>query len=83
VISKTVAAGVHNIKLEILDKDVTKNDFVDVNRVDNKRDLDFTIDTRSCRIGGFSTAYRCRSPIVRAGNEKKKAEVTFSIAVKR
>lgn len=83
VLRKTVPAGTHAIKVEILDKDITKNDFVDINRIDGKRDLDFTVNTRTCAIAGFSSAYRCGSKIVRAGAERRKAEVTFSVAVKR
>ncbi len=83
VIRKNVPTGVHNVKVEILDKDVTKNDAVDINRIANKRDLDFQINTRNCRISGFTQTYRCKSSIVRAGSEKKMAEITFSVDVKR
>jgi C2 domain len=82
-IRKTVEPGVHDVKLEILDKDVTKNDFVDINQRDNKRDLDFKVDTRRCAVIGFSVPYRCGSVIARSGNERKKAEVTFVVDVKR
>ncbi len=83
VIRKNVPSGVHDVKVEILDKDVTKNDFIDINRLDNKRDLDFKVNTRNCQITGFTQSYRCRSAIVRAGNEKKKAAITFTVDVKR
>jgi hypothetical protein len=83
VVKKQVDSGVHEIKIEILDKDVTKNEPVDINRVDNKRDLDFTIDTKACKISGFSDAYRCGSEITREGQELKKAEITFSVNVTR
>jgi hypothetical protein len=83
VLSKNVPAGTHNVKVEILDQDVTKNDLADINRVDNKRDIDFTVNTRNCRIQGFSSPFRCGSKIVRAGTERRKARVTFSVAVKR
>jgi C2 domain len=82
-ITARVPSGRHNIKLEILDKDVTVDEPIDINKVANKRDLDFTIDTRSCRIGGFSSSYRCGNPITRAGTERKSAEVTFSVDSKR
>ena len=83
VVKKTVPPGVHKVKVEILDKDVTKNDLIDINRLDNKRDLDFEVNTRNCQITGFQQTYRCRSAIVRAGNEKKKAALTFKVDVKR
>ena len=83
VIKKNVAAGTHDVKVEILDKDVTKNELIDINRVDNKRDLDFKVNTRNCQVTGFTQSYRCRSAIVRAGNEKKKAAITFTVDVKR
>lgn len=82
-VRKTVAPGIYDIKLEILDKDVTKNDYVDINARDNKRDLDFQVDTRRCRVLGFAQPYRCGSPIARRGNERKKAEVTFAVDVTR
>ena len=83
IIRKNVSPGVHNVKVEILDKDVTKNELIDINRLDNKRDLDFQVNTRNCQITGFTQSYRCRSAIVRAGNEKKKAAITFRVEVKR
>lgn len=82
-ITARVPSGRHNIKLEILDKDVSVDDPIDINKVANKRDLDFTIDTRGCRVGGFSSGFRCGSPITRAGTERKAAEVTFSVDSKR
>lgn len=81
-LSKRVAPGRHEVKLEILDKDLTKSESIDINRLDNKRTLDFVVSTRSCRIEGFSSAYRCGSDITRAGNERKKAEVTFTVEVR-
>ncbi len=83
VVKKTVPPGVHKVKVEILDKDVTKNELIDINRLDKKRDLDFEVNTRSCQITGFQQTYRCRSAIVRAGNETKKAALTFRVDVKR
>jgi hypothetical protein len=84
VITKPVGHGRHDVKLEILDSDVTNPpDPIDVNRVDKKRDLDFTVDTRACRIEGFATTYRCRATITRAGAERKKAEVSFTVNVRQ
>lgn len=83
VIRKRVRPGLHNVKLEILDKDVTKNDFIDVNRVDGKRDLDFQVNTNNCGVFGFSQYYSCRQPIERQGAERKSASVTFSVDVTR
>jgi len=81
-IAKRVAAGKHDIKLEILDKDVSVDDPVDINTVANKRHQDFTIDTKTCRITGFSGGYRCGSAITRKGSEKKAAEISFKVEVK-
>jgi hypothetical protein len=81
-VSKRVAAGRHDVKLEILDKDLTKSEPIDINRLDNKRNLDFVVSTRNCRIEGFASTYRCGADITRAGNETKKAEVTFTVEVR-
>lgn len=83
VLAKRVAPGRHTVKLAILDQDLTKAESVDINRLDGKRDLDFTIDTRSCRIEGFVSTYKCGQTIVRAGKEKKASEVTFKVEVKK
>lgn len=80
--SKSVPAGTHKVKVEILDKDITKNDPLDINRVANKRDLDFTVKTRSCGVGELSGA-SCGKAIVRAGREKKSAEITFTVTAKQ
>jgi hypothetical protein len=83
-VSKVVRRGNHAIRIRLLDKDPGKpDDVIDINRVPNKRDLDFTLNTGSCRISGFSSAYRCRQTIRRAGTEPKKAEIEFSVLVKR
>ncbi len=79
---KRVAPGRHTIRLEIFDKDLTKNEPIDINRLPNKRALDFTIDTRNCFVGGFSQAHRCGDVIVRGGAENKKAEVAFTVEVR-
>ena len=81
-ITKKVGSGSHKVKVELYDKDVTKDDPVDINRVDKKRDLDFTV-TSGCRIEGFSSTYKCGSSITRAGGEVKKAEITISVDVKK
>jgi hypothetical protein len=81
--SKKVKPGVHKVKLEIFDKDVAKNDPIDINRWPGKRDLDFEVDTRSCRVGGFARAYRCKATIRRAGTEGKRAEVAFRVDVRK
>lgn len=83
VLAKRVAPGVHNVKLAILDQDLSKAESVDINRLDGKRDLDFTVDTRSCRIEGFVTTYKCGQTIVRTGKEKKASEITFTVRVKK
>ncbi len=82
-LSQKVADGVIKVKLELIDKDVTADDPIDINKVANKRDLDFTVDTKSCKIEGFSQTYKCGAVITRAGTETKKAEISFTVAVKK
>ena len=83
-LTATVPRGKTAVKLEIMDKDVLNpSDLIDINRVAGKRDLDFTVDTRSCNVEGFSGGQSCGDRIVRAGTEKKKAEVSFRVTVKR
>ena len=82
-LTKKVTRGDHKVKVELVDKDVTQDDTIDINRVDKKRDLDFTVNTKSCRIEGFSTTYKCGSSITRVGAEAKKAEITFTVSVKK
>ncbi len=82
-VSKSVAAGTHPVKLELLDKDLAADDLIDINSIDKRRVLEFTVNTRTCRIEGFSTTYRCKSKIVRTGKEPKKAEVMFTVDVKK
>jgi hypothetical protein len=82
-ISEVVPPGRHDVRIEVFDRDLTKNEPIDINRLPNKRHQDFTIDTRSCRIGGFAGVPRCNTPIVRGGTEAKRAEVTFTVSVKK
>ncbi len=84
MLSKRVPRGTHDIKIELLDKDPLKpDDKIDINRVGNKRDLDFKINTGNCRVIGFADPYKCGDNIVRAGKERKKAEIEFNVIVKR
>jgi hypothetical protein len=83
VIRRDVAPGAHPIKIELIDKDLSEDDIIDINRIDSRRVLEFTVDTQRCRVEGFATAYRCKSRINRAGREKKAAEVFFTIDVKK
>ena len=70
--------GVHDVRIQIFDRDPLKADTtVDINRIDKKRDIEFKIDTRRCRIDGFSTQEKCGRTINRAGQERKKAEIWF------
>jgi hypothetical protein len=82
-IKSFVPPGNHPISVEILDKDLTKSEPIDINRVENKRQLDLSVNTRNCSISGLSGVSRCGQTIVRAGTERKKAEVTFTVNVKR
>jgi hypothetical protein len=84
VMSAPVGRGSYPVKLEILDHNVlAKDTLVDINRLPNKRDLDFEVDTRNCTVNGFAQQYRCRTVITRGGDEKRKAEIQFSVDVKR
>jgi hypothetical protein len=83
IVSKKVKAGVVKVNLAVFDKDVSVDDPIDINRLDNKRDLDFTVNTKTCKIEGFSSTYKCGAKITRAGKEKKDAEVTFIVTVKK
>jgi len=78
-----VKAGTHTVNLSLIDKDLTVDDPIDINRVTSKRDLDFTVNTRSCTISGFQQTYKCGQTIMRAGTETKKAEITFTVTVKK
>lgn len=87
VITKRVRPGTHKVKLEILDKDVlSKDDAIDINRLDGKRDLDFRVRTRNCVVLDFAEPYRCGPrgvTITRAGREKKSAQVRFRVSMRR
>jgi hypothetical protein len=81
-LSKSVPAGTHKVKLELIDKDVSVDDPIDINKLDKKRDLDFAVDTRTGKIEGFSRTYKSGETITRAGGEKKKASISFVVTVK-
>lgn len=76
-------SGVNEVNLSLIDKDVSVDDPIDINRVANKRDLDFTVNTKTCRIEGFAETYKCGQTITRAGSEKKKATISFTVTVKK
>lgn len=82
-ISKSVSGGEHKVKLELIDKDLAEDDPIDINRLDKKRDLEFTVDTKSGKIEGFSSTQKVGNTITRAGKEKKKAEISFKVTVKK
>ena len=75
-------AGVNEVNLALIDKDVSVDDPIDINRLDKKRDLDFSVDTRTGKIEGFSRTYKSGETITRTGAEKKKAEISFVVTVK-
>ncbi|MGD9805313.1 MAG: hypothetical protein AB7E81_15695 [Hyphomicrobiaceae bacterium] len=79
-----VRPGKHRVKLEILDHNVMmKPTLVDINRLPGKRDLDFEVDTRRCVVTGFAEEYKCSARIRRAGAERRRAEITFTVDVER
>lgn len=76
-----VPPGRADVKIEVFDKDIAEDDQIDINRIDPKRDLDFVVNSRTCRIEGMASGYRCRADVTRAGGERKRAEMTFSVDV--
>ena len=81
-IVQNVGPGVHPVKVELIDKDLAQDDVIDINRLPNRRVLEFTIDTRGCRIEGFASPYHCKAPISRAGKEAKAGEIRFTVDAK-
>jgi hypothetical protein len=81
-IVQNVGPGVHPVKVELIDKDLSQDDVIDINKLPNRRVLEFTIDTRKCRIEGFASTYNCKSAINRAGKEAKSAEISFTVDAK-
>jgi hypothetical protein len=77
------SGGKVTVNLSLIDKDVSVDDPIDINRLPNKRDLDFTVDTRTGRIEGFSESYKTGQTITRAGTENKKASISFKVDVKK
>lgn len=74
--------GSNEVNLSLIDKDLTVDDAIDINRVAGKRDIDFTVNTKTCRISGFSESYKCGETITREGSETKKASISFKVEVK-
>jgi hypothetical protein len=62
---------------------LVKPTLVDINRLPAKRDLDFEVDTRNCTVHGFAETYSCRKIISRSGDERRKAEIQFTVDVRR
>lgn len=82
VIRKTVPRGTHSVKIALFDKDLTKSEAIDINTVDGKRDLDFRINTRNCRVLDLTgVAQGCRATVTRAGRELKSAEMRFNVEI--
>lgn len=75
-------SGKNDVNLSLIDKDVSVDDPIDINRIGNKRDLDFTVNTKTCRIEGFAQTYKCGQTITREGSETKKASISFTVEVK-
>jgi hypothetical protein len=83
IITRKVKPGTVNVKLAVFDKDMSVDDPIDINRIDNKRDLDFTVNTKTCKVEGFASTYKCGAKITRGGKEQKSAEITFIVMVKK
>ncbi len=75
-------SGKNDVNLSLIDKDVSVDDPIDINRIAKKRDLDFTVNTKTCRIEGFAETYKCGQTITREGSETKKASISFTVDVK-
>lgn len=76
-------AGVNEVNLSLIDKDVSVDDPIDINRLPNKRDLDFTVNTNTGRIEGFAQSHKTGQTITRSGGENKKADISFVVTVKK
>lgn len=83
IIVRDVRRGTHDVKIEVLDRDVTKQEPIDITRTTGKKDLDFKVSTRPCRVIGFAGSPRCGQSITRGGNEGKSAEITFKVEARR
>lgn len=83
VFTQKVKRGRVPVRVEILDKDLTKDELIDINRVPDKRVQEFTVNTRSCTIAGFAGSPRCGDSITRAGDQPKAAEITFKVTVNK
>jgi hypothetical protein len=72
------------IVIAIFDKDVTKDDPVDVSPAPDRRELRMNVNAIACTIAGDVTA-RCGTAIVTAGNVsvKPRAELTFTVEVRK
>lgn len=77
------SGGKVSVNLALIDKDLSVDDPIDINRLPNKRDLDFTVDTRTGRIEGFSQTYKTGQTITREGAEQKKATISFKVDVRK
>ena len=75
-------SGKNDVNLSLIDKDVSVDDPIDINRIGNKRDLAFTVNPKPCRIEGFAQTYKCGQTITREGSETKKASISFTVEVK-
>ena len=84
VVKQEVSTRRPDIKIELWDKDLALDDLVDINgRKDiSKRHQDLSVDTKTCRVYGFRGSPKCGTKITRSGDEKKIAEITFSVDVK-
>ncbi len=82
-ITKSVSGGEHDVKLELIDKDLAEDDPIDVNRLPSKRSLEFKVNAKTCKVEGFSSTYNCGTTITRTGLEKKRAEISFKVTVKK
>lgn len=84
-VRQEVRPGRRDIKIELWDKDLALDDLIDINgRGDiSKRHQDLGVNTRSCRVYGFRGRPRCGTKITRSGDEKKRAQITFSVKVQR
>lgn len=83
VLRETLPPGKYDLKMEIFDKDASIDDPIDVNPIDGRRTLEATIDTRKCRLMAYGKTYRCGLRASVSGKERKSAEVTFKVDVKR
>ncbi|HWP30497.1 MAG TPA: hypothetical protein VNK96_02045 [Fimbriimonadales bacterium] len=80
--SMPVTSRVVRIRIKLLDDDGSlerKDDYVDINPRDNKKDLNFTFDTQTGRIRGDVTGRRGRMIFSEGKHDSDKGRIWFKV----